>query len=493
MISMLRRTLKRRKGLSNMNSDLADRSGGVVNKQLDYQQTPVCTDWKRYVWLDDHMRLLESDKEFAFANVLYSLGKVILTERIPTAAVAFRQREVQLLFNPRFVDWMIAKGKTVTLFVLMHEAMHILFGHRTRMRDRHPLIWNIATDLVVNTLLKESNHFRGMPRALQALGAIDQTSLKCPDSISHGTAELAYEWIRTRFHSMKSEDLKLIDTHQADPEKQSSDGSGLGEDPEQKQNDTIESQITDEMSEKTEQAARQAMIDQVDSSVGVFQELDNQSSSRAGSTPKGELRTIVDLLPSRQCSWDDLLVRRLATAYTQFAVENWIPSRKMRMWYPQVVLPSEVDDEVQKKFDVLVAIDSSGSISVPALKSMIEVIRTLPMNKMQLSAMSFDTHPYAIPDTARLLKGDTSTVRGGGGTDFQCVEVVVSGKAPKVMARKTHPDLVLVLTDGHASSITPSQPNKWLWLITPGGDCAAPKASGGDVYYMDKVTSRVSK
>jgi hypothetical protein len=33
-----------------------------------------------------------------------------------------------------------------------------------------------------------------------------------------------------------------------------------------------------------------------------------------------------------------------------------------------------------------------------------------------------------------------------------------------------HPDAVIMVTDGHAPAIAPAEPDKWIWLITPGGD-----------------------
>ena len=39
-------------------------------------------------------------------------------------------------------------------FVLTHEVMHIAFNHVMRLEDRDPFLWNIATDAVVNQILK---------------------------------------------------------------------------------------------------------------------------------------------------------------------------------------------------------------------------------------------------------------------------------------------------------------------------------------------------
>lgn len=45
-------------------------------------------------------------------------------------------------------------------FVLVHEVMHVALSHLSRMGLRDRLLWNIVTDLVINTLLKQEGTFR---------------------------------------------------------------------------------------------------------------------------------------------------------------------------------------------------------------------------------------------------------------------------------------------------------------------------------------------
>ncbi|MFF4313171.1 hypothetical protein [Streptomyces sp. NPDC001507] len=62
-------------------------------------------------------------------------------------------------------------------------------------------------------------------------------------------------------------------------------------------------------------------------------------------------------------------------------------------------------------------------------------------------------------------------VYGGGGTSFQAVADYVEGRAEVAGRRcEVDPDAVLVLTDGYAPPITPAAPEKWIWLITEGGN-----------------------
>ncbi|MFG2966723.1 MULTISPECIES: hypothetical protein [unclassified Streptomyces] len=62
-------------------------------------------------------------------------------------------------------------------------------------------------------------------------------------------------------------------------------------------------------------------------------------------------------------------------------------------------------------------------------------------------------------------------VYGGGGTSFRAVADYVEGRTEVAGRRcEVSPDAVVVLTDGYAPPITPAEPEKWIWLITEGGD-----------------------
>ena len=43
--------------------------------------------------------------------------------------------------------------------ILLHEFLHILCKHRLRRGDFHPLLWNIATDYVINGWIMQSERY----------------------------------------------------------------------------------------------------------------------------------------------------------------------------------------------------------------------------------------------------------------------------------------------------------------------------------------------
>lgn len=73
---------------------------------------------------------------------------MIEDESIPTAATDM----VTVIYNPKFINSLTTE---VVLFVLVHEAMHIMLKHGIRRGNRDPAAWNIACDFAINIQLKD--------------------------------------------------------------------------------------------------------------------------------------------------------------------------------------------------------------------------------------------------------------------------------------------------------------------------------------------------
>jgi predicted metal-dependent peptidase len=127
------------------------------------------------------------------------------------------------------------------------------------------------------------------------------------------------------------------------------------------------------------------------------------------------------------------------------------PSRKLSSFYPEVLLPKQKDQEVQK---IIAFIDSSGSMSKVAVNKLTNVLRNAP-DHIKIQAVAFDTRCYEFD-----LK--TEEPVPGGGTSFYILE--------QYLQRMTHyPKAVFVLTDGYGDHVTPQFPKRWVWLLYGGG------------------------
>lgn len=100
--------------------------------------------------LERHLIPFLQDCSF-FASISRQLHKSP-TKDMPTAAVSYdiRSDQITLFWNPDFFaslsNWEI-RG------VLTHEFYHLVFGHLAARRKNPPKMWNVATDLAINSII----------------------------------------------------------------------------------------------------------------------------------------------------------------------------------------------------------------------------------------------------------------------------------------------------------------------------------------------------
>lgn len=60
----------------------------------------------------------------------------------------------KVFYNPNFIESLSPEQRT---FVFSHELMHVAFDHILRSKNKDSKLWNIATDAVINQMLKAEN------------------------------------------------------------------------------------------------------------------------------------------------------------------------------------------------------------------------------------------------------------------------------------------------------------------------------------------------
>lgn len=86
-----------------------------------------------------------------FAELSRHIRKVP-TRDMPTCAVAFDMKadEITLFWNP---DFMKKMDEAHVYGILLHEYYHLVFGHVASRRKKPAQMWNVATDLAINSLI----------------------------------------------------------------------------------------------------------------------------------------------------------------------------------------------------------------------------------------------------------------------------------------------------------------------------------------------------
>jgi predicted metal-dependent peptidase len=362
------------------------------------------------------------------AKQVYYLGRPRFAESCSTASLAtIGDGQTLFLFNRDFFD---ALGPDALVFVLLHEALHYAFRHHLRRGRRMAAAWNVACDLVVNEFLIRRLGFadvadEGFREFLASAVTFENVRVAEADDRLHLTAEEVYERLKNDVTTslMSATRANACDEHawaQDDPEA------------------PMPRELVEEFVDLVQGALRDC-------------------AAGWGDEPLGELRAIRDALQPARLNWDVILSRRIASCVKLAYEQRWAPpGRKIAWLFPSVLLPAE--HEIEKLHaSILLAIDASGSILHDVLDRLLRIARGVPPDRVELTAISFDTAAYGLDVWA-----DPPQVRGGGGTSFDAIEQFAA-------ARPRYPDLVVVLTDGYAPRPTVSHPDRWFWLITRQG------------------------
>lgn len=89
-------------------------------------------------------------KEPFFGHLLAGVVRSV-TKTTPTAAVGIASGKVNLMVNPEFFLKELRK-RPERIAVVKHETLHLMFKHvlRREKKRHHPLLYNLAADLIVN-------------------------------------------------------------------------------------------------------------------------------------------------------------------------------------------------------------------------------------------------------------------------------------------------------------------------------------------------------
>ena len=377
---------------------------------------------------------------FSLAAEITKLGYPRLTTNVPTAGVSWNQKKKQINFEFN-KDFIKTLSDEEFMFVCAHEAMHIINSHvltiareaKKRKADKGDLReflmrYNIASDCVVNDSLV---YLYKVPKMLERIGAVygkPTIGIDC-----HNLSAMEVYRLLPESKKLEGKEGK-IDVHEWDSFFDK-DGN-INKDFLDKIDGVLENNQDNSSLSDKELAQIDKIVEEIKKEV---------PNHQAGNRKVGERRSITK--DSRNISnWDKLLFDFIDSNLVE---DKWNrPNRKMSQFYPDSILPRTDEKETH---DIFIAIDSSGSISYEALSLFVEVVRNTP-KRFKMKAISFDTDCYEYD-----FRSDEKP-KGGGGTNFDIIEKYI------LKNFKKYPN-VIVLTDGHGTSVNPKHKAKWLFLL----------------------------
>ena len=320
--------------------------------------------------------------------------------------------------------------------VLVHEALHVVYEHPLRRGKRHPKVWNIACDYVINNYL----HY-DLRMTLPTGGLLDY-------QYKGWTAEKVYQ------HLIKDEDALQDavdqinnDNEEHKPEEsQDSEGGGDSESDDQGEDQSLTGKGKYSTEDENGQSRSFADLDNLPSAIGEVWDATNEEGKPMNEAEmqelKGEIQRAVSLADKLEqfgsgtsdmkggiesekestISWKDMLNDFLQSLTCNDY--SWSRLNKRHAWRG-INLPSKVRNP--EGGELAIAVDTSGSVSQHELDQFASEVQAMAedcgLDKVRVcycasTVVKNDQGEWW--DIYELNQGEDLElkVRGGGGTSF---------------------------------------------------------------------------
>jgi len=345
-----------------------------------------------------------------FAHFIQNMRRII-TDEIDTLGVNITD-QINLYVNPEFFNSLKPYERVACL---EHEVLHIISKHIFRVDKRNPMIWNIACDLCCNQYLptqkRNGNIISQLPE-----GTLDYNKFKFEKNL-------------------KAEDYYTLLLKNAKRLNISLDGDGnpcLDDHGKWKEGNTNE----DFQHEVIKRAIKNTI----------------EKTQDYGNLPDDVVAEIKKALRHKTLNWRRILQKFVYRATLVHSVATRKkPNRRFGFLYD--------GSKVECKLNMLVAIDTSGSISDEDLSLFFSEINKISSLGMNIMIVECDTEIHKTYKYKKI----PSVVTGRGGTEFKPVFDFASKCSPK-------PDCIVYLTDLYADlSFKNISRIPTLWAITIDG------------------------
>ena len=341
-----------------------------------------------------------------FGNLATRLKLVNADEWCPTAGTDGRN----FYYNSRFV---LKLRPRELEFLFGHEVLHVVYDHMGRRGDRDPQLWNIADDYCVNAdLIKH--------RVGERI-----TTVPCLyDAKYEGmSAEEVYDDLYENAEKINIDQLveRLLDDHM------DGDGDGGEQDGDSDESGKGRPRLSPEEKQKIRDEIKEAVLAAAAA-----------EATGAGNLPAGVQRMIQEMTAPKM-NWRELL--RMQLESTIKSDYTWMRTSR-RGWHMDSVMPGM---KTEPMIDIAVAIDASGSISTAMLRDFLSEIQGIMESfpAFRIHVVTFDTDCYNPEqyDSDNLDTICDYDIRGGGGTDFECIFKYLK-------ENEIEPKRLVVFTDG---------------------------------------------
>ncbi|MHA2249559.1 MAG: vWA domain-containing protein [Candidatus Kariarchaeaceae archaeon] len=383
--------------------------------------------------------------------------------RIPSYAADTRR----IYINPKYTE-----AKTIEQLkgMMMHLVTHLIMKHGERMQYRNKDIWNISTDVTTRIIVNEAfelqthdtmKQFNTSPIKSKSW-EVDSTD-EIPDTLRDTSADDVY---RTLFNYAES--LVGIDSEGDDVT-----SKNIHTKVDTRFSDEILEEVIDYSGIENPCSFTMAMDELY---VGLDTDLAKLDGSRfdgiirtgwlqgkgkgQGRIP-GALKEIINQLINPKLPWHTLLMQHIQ--HTIMSDWKWVPANR-RMISMDIHLPSTIKEHM----DIIVAVDTSGSISTNELTSFVSethaIVSSFSSVKMTLIDCDMKIQQVMVIEDGQSIDGrplpwEGRDFKGRGGTSFIPVFEWVDDDGNR-------PDVLVYFTDGYGTFPTTTIEYPVLWVMT---------------------------
>lgn len=394
-------------------------------------------------------------RDYPFFGLSLTKLRTVPTEDVPTMAV---DDNSNIYINPNFVINELSDAEVTG--VLAHEVMHIATMTFYRQRGRNMKLWNIATDYMMNKDLLEMGvklpAMGLLPKQQGGQWIIQEQGLP-PIDVTDSTAEELYNELNKIAQQQQQQFQKILD--QLSEKQEQLDQHLSPEEAQQIQAEGVPSDDENYKPGKMSQGDVKAIIDDA---------LDTAKRTRGEDA--GVPRSFSKDLLKPKANWKNLLRNFVKSASTPSY--DWGRPQKRALasgYYAPKVRAEEQD------IDLVIAIDTSGSISEDIMKvfitELMSIIKSFKKVRINLllwhtvvyKEVDIDTRKKKIDDIQKEL---LNLPYQGGGTEISSIKKYLDKKPTK--SKKISG--LLVFTDGEVEN-NPQLPDakRKLFMITEGG------------------------
>ena len=352
-----------------------------------------------------------------FFATLALFAPLRFTTSVPTAATDGKD----LFFNPEFLDTL---DDARLDGLLIHEILHAALLHPTRRGPREPRRWNIACDIVVNGMARES----GLELPDGAVEYPPWAALQ---------AEEVYERL---IHSPPDKKLTLVLADVLDPSMGSNEPGGDAADAHaplsEEHRAAIEAHWRSAINQARVMAAR-------------------ASERRQGYSPAGDSLEW-GAVSAPQLDWRSLLWRHLVRTPTDFSGFD-------RRFVGRGLYLDAMEGE---SVSVAVCIDTSGSVGSQELGMFLGEVEGILGAYPHVSCDLFFCDAELDGPHALRAGGEPPKPTGGGGTSFVPFFGWLAANPPDQGCAER---LAVYLTDGYGDFPEAVPDEEVLWVVVPGG------------------------